>query len=349
MSWTPPTIAVPSAAHRERALLRQQQLTKPPGALGTLEALAVRLAAMQRSDSPAVDRASITLFAADHGIAEEGVSAFPQAVTRLMLRNFLQGGAAISVLARHLEARLEVVDVGVADALEDHPDLVLARVGPGTANFCRGPAMETGQMAQALTAGAEAARRAARQGAQLFIVGEMGIANTTSATALASALLGLEPTVLVGPGTGLDRVGVGHKLKVVEAALRLHENGLNDPWEILRRLGGFEIAAMVGASLEAAALGIPLLVDGFICSVAALFAVRLREHCAEWLIFSHRSFEPGHGLVLEALGAKPLLDLSMRLGEGSGAAVALPLLRAACALHNGMATFAEAGIGVDHD
>jgi len=344
MNWPVPDIKPPCPAFRQSALARQAQLTKPPGSLGLLEDLAVRLAAMQRREDPRLDRPWISVFAADHGVAEEGVSAFPQAVTRLMLRNFLQGGAAISVLARQLDARLEVIDVGVAGPAETHEGLVLARAGAGTANFARQAAMAAGQLHAALQAGAEAAQRAAGFGADIFIGGEMGIGNTSSATALACALLQTGPEALAGPGTGLDAAGVAHKRAVVGRALALHADGLDQPLEILRRLGGFEIAALAGAYLHAAALGLPVLVDGFISSVAALMAVRLQPACRDWLLFGHRSAEPGHRLVLEALDARPLLDLSMRLGEGSGAAASLPLLRAACALHNGMATFAEAGI-----
>jgi len=344
MNWTPPLIQAPNYPSRLAALNRQSQLTKPPGSLGLLEELAVRLAAMQRREKPRLKTPWISVFAADHGVAGEGVSAFPQAVTRLMLRNFVQGGAAISVLARQWNARLEVVDVGVAGPFEALEGLVSARVGEGTANFARQPAMAPAQLDAALAVGAEAARRAYATGADVFIGGEMGIANTTSAAALACALLRIGPELLAGPGTGLDAAGVRRKREVIARALALHQEGLDSPLEILRRLGGFEIAALTGAYLQGAACGLPVLVDGFICGVAALLATRLSPECAEWLIFAHRSAEPGHRLVLEALGARPLLELDMRLGEASGAALALPILRAACALHGEMATFAEAGI-----
>lgn len=344
MNWIPPDIQPPCPTTCQSAWARQSQLTKPPGSLGSLEALAVRLAALQHREKPQLEKIWISVFAADHGIAEEGVSAFPQSVTRLMLSNFVQGGAAISVLARYLGARLEVVDMGVAGLPAACPDIINARIGAGTANFAHRAAMDAPQALAALHAGTEAAKRAGEFGADLFVGGEMGIANTTSATALACALLKIKPECLVGPGTGLDDAGVLHKREVIEKALALHAGGLDDPHEILSRLGGFEIAALTGAYLQAAALGLPVLVDGFITSVAALLAVRLQPACRDWLIFSHRSAEPGHRLILEALAAQPILDLSMRLGEGSGAAVAVPILQAACALHNGMATFAEAGI-----
>jgi nicotinate-nucleotide--dimethylbenzimidazole phosphoribosyltransferase len=323
---------------------RQGQLTKPPGSLGRMEQLAQRLAAMQGQPWPGLERIRISVFAADHGVAAEGVSAFPQEVTVAMIANFAQGGAAISVLARELGASLEVVDVGALTAPAAMPHVVNRRVGAGTANFCQGPAMDEAQLGEALAAGREAVERAKASGAQLFIGGEMGIANTTAATAIASALLEKSPAELAGPGTGLDAAGVSHKAQVIERALALHREALDSPLEVLRRLGGFEIAALCGAYLSAAQQGMPVLVDGFISSCAALVALRLNPSIAPWLMLSHASAEPGHAAVVAAIGEQPLLDLKMRLGEGSGAAIAVPLLRLACALHNNMATFAEAGV-----
>lgn len=341
--WREPARASDGAA-RDAARKRQESLTKPPGSLGRLEDLALRLAGMQGSARPALERVRIAVFAADHGIAAEGVSAFPQSVTVEMVLNFVRGGAAVSVLARALGASLEVVDVGTASDPGPLPGVVSCRAGAGTANFRRGPAMERGQLEVCLRAGRAAAERAVADGIQLFIGGEMGIANTTAAAAVACALLDIPAERVAGPGTGLDRAGVRHKAAVVEEALRLHAGGFSDPLEVLRRVGGFEIAALTGAYIACAQAGIPVLVDGFITSVAALAAVRLNAGVAPWLLYSHRSAEPGHDLVLEALAARPLLDLGMRLGEGSGAAVAVPLLRLALDLHNRMATFAEAGI-----
>ncbi|HWP01063.1 MAG TPA: nicotinate-nucleotide--dimethylbenzimidazole phosphoribosyltransferase [Methylococcus sp.] len=344
MNLSLPHIAQPCERSRQRAWERQRTLTKPPGSLGRLEELAVRLTALQRTERPLLDRVWISVFAADHGVAEEGVSAFPQAVTRQMLHNFARGGAAIAVLARQIGAVLEIVDVGVVEPVADLTGVRIARAGNGTANFAREPAMSHVQLERAWAVGLDAAERARKASAQLFIGGEMGIANTTSATALACALLAADPESLTGPGTGLTPDGIRHKRTVVAAALLRHAGHLDRPLEILRRLGGFEIVALTSAYLHAAAASIPVLVDGFIASVAALFAVRLQASCADWLIFSHRSAEPGHRAILEALQAEPILDLSMRLGEGSGAAVVVPILRAACALHNGMATFVEAGV-----
>jgi nicotinate-nucleotide--dimethylbenzimidazole phosphoribosyltransferase len=291
-----------------------------------------------------VDRVRIAVFAADHGVAGEGVSAFPQEVTGQMLRNFASGGAAICVLARALGADLELVDLGTAGEPLDLPGVRRVRLGPGTANLARGPAMTETQVAAALSEGRAAVLRGQAAGIDLFIAGEMGIANTSSAAALACALLDRPAADLTGPGTGLDRAGVAHKVSVIACALDLHRPYLADPLEALRRLGGFEIAAMTGAYVACAQVGVPALVDGFIAGVAALAAVRLCPGAADWQLSAHHSAEPGHTLVLAALGAEPLLDLGMRLGEGSGAAVAVPLLRLACALHGEMATFAEAGV-----
>jgi nicotinate-nucleotide--dimethylbenzimidazole phosphoribosyltransferase len=329
---------------RAAAEARQGQLTKPPGALGKLEALAIRLAAMQGHEKPQIGLVQISVFSGDHGVAEEGVSLFPQTVTAEMVKNFARGGAAISVLARQLGATLEVVNLGTVSDTGELPEVLQCNLGKGTANFTQAAAMTESQLAAALQAGNDSTARAAKSGATLFIGGEMGIANTTAAAALACALLNLQPQQLAGPGTGLDQAGVQHKAAVVARALALHASHLKEPLEVLRRLGGFEIAALTGAFIGCAQRGIPVLVDGYITTVAALLAVRIQPGVADWLMYAHRSAEPGHILMLEALQAEPLLNLGMRLGEGSGAAAAVPLLQLACALHNGMATFAEAGV-----
>ncbi|MDX1635573.1 MAG: nicotinate-nucleotide--dimethylbenzimidazole phosphoribosyltransferase [Marinobacter sp.] len=337
----------PDAAAMARARARQDQLTKPPGSLGRLEAAAIELCGQQATDRPAVDRVRIAVFAADHGVCAEGISAFPQTVTGQMVANFAAGGAAISVLARQLGAGLDVINLGTVNELPALPGVRDQRIGPGTANFVQGPAMTRAQLEAALQAGDEAAQRALDDGAQLFIGGDMGIGNTTSAAALACALLDGEPEALAGPGTGLDANGVSHKARVIARALA-HHRTTREPLALLAALGGFEIAGLTGAMLGCAARRIPVLVDGFIVSVAALVAVRHAPALRPWLHFGHRSGEPGHGQVLAALSAEPLLDLAMRLGEGSGAAVAVPLLRSACALHNGMASFADAGVDDGH-
>ncbi|WP_428601952.1 nicotinate-nucleotide--dimethylbenzimidazole phosphoribosyltransferase [Pseudomonas sp.] len=340
--WNAPCRPLDEAA-RARAQARQEQLTKPRGALGRLESLALELAAMQGRERPRVERVRIVVFAGDHGVVEEGVSAYPQAVTGQMLRNFVRGGAALSVLARRLEAPLEVIDLGTVEPLQ-LDGVTHVRLGPGTANFARAAAMSEEQLHQALAAGRASAQRAATAAAQLFIGGEMGIGNTSCASALAAVLLPRSPLLLVGPGTGLDAGGLQRKLQVIQAALALHGAYCHEPLEALRRLGGFEVAALAGAYLGCAQAGVPALVDGFICSVAALCATRLNPDCRAWLVFAHRSAEPGHLAVLDDMGAEPLLDLGLRLGEGSGAALAVPLLQQACALHDEMATFAEAAV-----
>ncbi|MEH6387060.1 nicotinate-nucleotide--dimethylbenzimidazole phosphoribosyltransferase [Pseudomonas profundi] len=329
---------------QQQSLARQSQLTKPLGSLGALEELAVTLASLQSRSRPVIDYLCIDIFAGDHGVVEEGVSAFPQAVTGQMLHNFAGGGAAIAVLSCALGAQLQVYDLGLAQPITSTPGVTQRHIAPGTANFTRQPAMTTLQCRQALTAGRDALVEAAAEGCDLYIAGEMGIGNTTSACALGSALLGVAPQQLVGAGTGLDAAGVAHKLKVIECGLQLHAPQLADPFDALASLGGLEIAALVGAYIAASQYGVPVLVDGYICSVAALCAVRLNPSCRPWLLFAHRSAEPGHDVVLAALDARPLLDLGMRLGEASGAAVAVPLLRLACSLHNEMATFAEAAV-----
>lgn len=328
----------------EQAQARQQQLTKPAGSLGRLESVAVQLAGLQGQVKPSLDQLWIAIFAGDHGVVAEGVSAFPQEVTGQMLHNFVSGGAAISVLARQLGASLEVVDLGTVTPSLNLPGVRHLNIGAGTANFVEGPAMTQAQGTLALQAGRDSVQRASAAGTQLFIGGEMGIGNTTAASALACALLDCPVLHLTGPGTGLSAAGVSLKALVIERALALHRAQRDDALQTLFSLGGFEIGALVGAYLACAQEGIAVLVDGFICSVAALVAVRLNPDCRPWLLFGHRGAEPGHRHVLETLNAEPLLDLGLRLGEGSGAALAVPLLRLACDLHGQMATFAEAAV-----
>jgi nicotinate-nucleotide--dimethylbenzimidazole phosphoribosyltransferase len=333
---------------RAAAIERQRNLTKPPGALGRLESAAIQLAAQQGRERPELERIHITVFAADHGVAVEGVSAFPQSVTAQMIANFARDGAAISVLARTLGASLEVINLGTVHDPGPLPKVLNLQLGQGTENICQGAAMDEVQLGRAMHAGRQGAERAKLAKAELFIGGEMGIGNTTAAAALACALLQAEPEAIAGPGTGLDSAGVWRKIEVIHRALALHHDVGSAPLEGLRRLGGFEIAALTGAYMACAHMGLPVLVDGFICSVAALMAERLCPGAVEWMLFSHTSAEPGHLTVLQALEVEPLLDLGMRLGEGSGAASAVPLLRLACTLHNEMATFAEAGVAEKH-
>ena len=341
--WLTVPCRVPDRAAVAAATARQSVLTKPPGSLGALEALAVRLAGLQRSERPRADRIWIAVFAGDHGVAADGVSAFPQAVTGEMLRNFAGGGAAIAVLARELDATLEVVNLGTVNDPGEIAGVRRQVIAPCTANLRIEPAMTDAQLDAALDAGLASVRDAVAAGTEIYIGGEMGIGNTTVASALACALLGERPERLTGAGTGLDADGIAHKTAVIAQALHVHASA-TAPRERLRRLGGFEIAALCGACVAAAQHGLPILVDGFIGSVAALAATALQPGVRPWLIFAHRSHEQGHARVLEALDAEPLLNLGLRLGEASGAALAVPLLRLACALHGSMATFAEAGV-----
>lgn len=317
--------------------------TKPRGSLGRLEPLAARYAAIRGGlDGPV--RPAIVVAAGDHGVADEGVSAFPQAVTREMVANFARGGAAISVLARRLGAPLVVVDCGVVGPPLSHPAVRTRRIAERTHNLAHGPAMSRAQALAAIGHGIELAHQLADEGVTALALGEMGIANTTVAAALAAALTGADPEAVCGPGTGLDGRGVRTKAGVVARALEANAPDPADPLGVLAALGGFELAFLVGAMLGAGERRVAVLLDGFICSSAALVAVRLAPALGERLIAAHRSSEPGHRIVLDALGLEPLLELDMRLGEASGAAVALPLLSAAVALLEEMATFEEAGV-----
>ena len=344
MNWLEQPIAVISEVAIQEANERQLQLTKPPGSLGKLEELAIKFSAIQKTQQPQVKNVHISIFAADHGIANENVSAFPQVVTTEMIKNFSRGGAAISVLAKELDAKLEVIDLGTVVEAGELEGVISSRIAPSTANFAQQAAMTEEQLNEALNTGKAAVQRAIESGADIFIGGDMGIANTTSATAMACVYLDKAPVDLAGPGTGLDKKGVSHKAEVIQQALGLHEATLLNAVEVLRFFGGFEIAALTGAYIYAAQQGLPVMIDGFITTAAALAAVKIKPDSDVWFIYAHQSHEPGHRLMLEALNAEPLVNMNMRLGEGSGAAVVIPLLRHACALHANMATFAEAGV-----
>jgi nicotinate-nucleotide--dimethylbenzimidazole phosphoribosyltransferase len=336
-------IAVPDAevARATQALLDGK--TKPRRSLGRLEDLACQIAAIRGLPAPPLPRPAIVVMAADHGVTEEGVSAYPAEVTAQMLANFARGGAAINVLARQAGARLLVVDLGTRAAPEA-AGVVSRRIGPGTRNFTRGPAMTAAEAVQALETGIALAGGLADDGADLIGLGEMGIGNTTAASALTAALLGLPPAEVTGRGTGIDDATWHRKVEAVRRALEVNRPDPADPLAVLAALGGFEIAGLAGVALGAAARRLPVLVDGFIAGVAALVAMRLAPAVAGYLLASHRSVEVGHRAVLAALGARPLLDLDLRLGEGTGAALALPLVEAALRLVHEMATFAAAGV-----
>lgn len=328
-----------------KAKKHQALLTKPLGSLGELEIIAAQFAGWQSKLRPQLARVQITIFAGDHGVFSQGVSAFPQEVTVQMIMNFLNGGAAISVLSRELSAGFSVINMGTVSSLPndylDHSHLINVNIAPGTADFSLEPAMTLPQLEDAMTVGRSCV---ASTGPDLFIGGEMGIGNTSSASAIYAALLNLSPDQVVGRGTGIDNDGLNRKKTAVSKALELHKSILSDPYQVLRCLGGLEIAGLVGSYISCAQKGIPVLVDGFICTAAAIVATRLNPGVRDWLLFSHESAEPAHAKALEYLGAKPLLKLGLRLGEGSGAALAVPLLKSALALHNGMATFEQAQV-----
>ena len=312
--------------------------TKPRRSLGRLEELAVQLAGIGVAEL----RPAIVVAAADHGYADENVSAYPADVTRQMLLNFVAGGAAISVLARDVGAELVVVDAGVREPVDD-ARVRTVRIGAGTASAVRGPAMSVDEANAAIDAGRELARELAER-CTVVALGDMGIGNTTAASALHAALLGLAPAAVCGPGTGLDEDGVRRKVDVVERALAANAPLGDDPVEVLAALGGYEIAFLVGVAQGAAAERLAVVLDGFIVASAALVAARLAPVATEYMVAAHVSPEPGHRLSLEALGLRPLLDLELRLGEATGAALALPLLRSALAVLHEMATFESAHV-----
>lgn len=337
------TLRPPDPAAGEAARRRLDELTKPPGSLGRLEELAVRLSLIQ-GRAPSVERPVIFTFAADHGVTAEGVSAYPSVVTAQMVENFLRGGAAINVLARQAGARVVVADFGVAAPVADHPGLVRCPFGLGTANFTRGPAMDRDTAVAALETGARLAAEAVEAGADLVATGEMGIGNTTSASAIVAALLGATPEEVTGRGTGVDDATWRNKVQVVRRALAVNTPDPGDPLDVLAKLGGFEIAGLVGVILEGAARRVPVALDGFIAGAAALVAVALAPAARHALLGAHRSAEPGHARVLAHLALEPYLDLGMRLGEGTGAALFIHLARAAARLYHEMATFKSAGV-----
>ncbi len=345
MDWLKNKIVQPDIVYYNKALKRQSILTKPPGSLGMLEKIASRLASMQKTEQPSIDRIWVSVFAADHGIAVESVSAFPQIVTTEMVKNFANGGAAVNVLSHYVNAHFEVIDTGLVGTLDiATPHIIVERAGNGTANFTKKPAMTELQMHTALKTGKSAVKRAIKQQTQLFIGGEMGIANTTSASAIAVALTSMSVETLTGAGTGLDHDAIQHKARVIEKAINLHQDALETPLNVLQYLGGFEIAALVGSYIFAAQQQLPVLIDGFIASVAALLAVKINPETKTWFFYAHKSQEKGHQFILDYLRVTPILDINMHLGEGSGAVTAVPLLQMACKLHNEMATFKQAEI-----
>ncbi|WP_415881991.1 nicotinate-nucleotide--dimethylbenzimidazole phosphoribosyltransferase [Neptuniibacter sp. QD34_54] len=332
----------------QAALSHQGNLTKPPGSLGVLEKIAVQMAAMQAQPLPSADRVSISIFAADHGVAAQNVSVFPQEVTSQMILNFAEGGAAIAVLAKQLKAQFEVINLGTVVPVNHHN--VLNRViASQSADISKSQAMNSEQLVTALNVGEETVLRAKSSGAQLFIAGEMGIGNTTVAATVLAAAMNLTAQEVVGAGTGVSGDALEHKTAVIDQALKLHLCTGDSPFELLQSLAGFEIVAMVGAYLTAAREGITVVVDGFISTAAAYMASIICPLAKDWMIFGHQSAEKFHHKVLVAMSAEPLLALDMRLGEGSGAATAVSVIQTACLLHKQMATFSSAGVSEKSD
>lgn len=335
-----PLDAVAMGAARER----HDQLTKPRGSLGRLEELAVKLAGITGRPRPRFPRKAVIVLAADHGVAAEGVSAYPQAVTAEMVRNFLNGGAAINVLARRAGARVVVADFGVAAELQEHAGLVRRKIRSGTRNLAEGPAMTLDEALAAIAAGAEIVRGESERGLDLVATGDMGIGNTTASSAIVAAITGRPAAEVTGRGTGLDDAGWRHKVAVIERALELNRPDPADALDVLARVGGLEIAGLAGVILQGAARCLPVIIDGLISSAAALVAAELCPAARDYLIAAHSSVEPGHRVILERMELAPLLNLDLRLGEGTGAAIAMHLVDDAAAILDEMATFAEAGV-----
>lgn len=329
---------------REVAQRHLDNQTKPQGSLGRLEELAAGLVAMTRRNPPVVADKRLFVFSADHGVVAEGVSAYPAAVTPQMTLNFLAGGAAVNALARHAGVDVTVVDIGVNHDFQSAPGLVVRKIAPGTNNMAKGPAMSRDQAVRSVEVGIELAAAAIEAGADVLAIGEMGIGNTTPATAVLAALTGLDPAGITGRGTGLDDAQLAHKVEVIRRALEVNRPNAADPLDVLAKVGGFELGGMAGVVLAAAAGRRPVVADGFISSAGALVALRLCPTATDYLVCSHRSAEPGHAAMLAALGGWPLLDLGMRLGEGTGACLAIGILEAAARCYAEMATFDSAGV-----
>ena len=323
---------------------RQNNLTKPTGSLGRLEALSIQLAGISARSRPTFPRKAVIVMAADHGVTEEGISAYPSEVTKEMVVNFLNGGAAINVLARQAKARVIVVDMGVATDFEQAAGLLNHKIAKGTQNMRRGPAMDRQQAERSVQAGVEVVEAEIAKGLDILAIGEMGIGNTTPSSAITAVYTGLPVRQITGRGTGLDDSGFFHKVEVIEQSIAFNHPDPADALDVLSKVGGFEIGGLTGLILGAAAHRIPVLLDGFISGAAALLAVDLEQRVKPFLIASHLSVEAGHRAILEHLGLKPLLELDLRLGEGTGAALAFHLVDASVNTLNEMATFSEAGV-----
>jgi nicotinate-nucleotide--dimethylbenzimidazole phosphoribosyltransferase len=326
------------------ARARQDTLTKPLGSLGRLEELSIKLAGIRGEPIPRIKHKAIVTMAADHGVVAEGVSAYPQAVTPQMVLNFLRGGAGINVLAKHVGARIIVVDMGVASDIKTHPALLSRKVAYGTSDMARGPAMSREQAIRSIEVGLEIVEKEVKKGLDIVGTGDMGIGNTTPSSAITAAITGEKVEKVTGRGTGIDDKQLAHKVEVIKRALEVNKPDADDATGVLAKVGGFEISGLCGVILGAAAHRIPVVIDGFISGAAALIAVGLSPRVKDYLIASHCSVEVGHKAILKYLGLKPILDLELRLGEGTGAALGIFLVEAAAKILAEMATFAEAGV-----
>jgi nicotinate-nucleotide--dimethylbenzimidazole phosphoribosyltransferase len=326
------------------ARMRQNNLTKPQGSMGQLEFLSIQVAGIKGDARPRIIHKVIFTLAGDHGVTRRGVSAYPSEVTPQMVYNFLRGGAAINVLARQVGARVITADLGVASELERHPQLKNKKVALGTDNMAEGPAMSREEAIRSIEAGMELVEEELTKGIDILGTGDMGIGNTTPSSAITSALTGVDVVAVTGKGTGLDEEGWKRKVKVIQKALALNRPDPKDAIDVLSKVGGFEIGGIVGVILAGARYGIPVVIDGFISGAAALIAASLSPQVKPYFIASHQSSEPGHKRILEHLGLTPLLNLNMRLGEGTGAALGIFLVEASLKILDEMATFAEAGV-----
>jgi len=333
----------------EAARARQNNLTKPPGSLGRLEEISIQVAGITGQERPVIKEKVVITCAGDHGVVAQGVSAFPQEVTPQMVYNFLSGGAAINVLARHVGARVVVVDAGVVADFEPQPGLVIKKVAHGTADMAQGPAMSREQAVQAIEAGIEAVEEEIARGLSIVATGDMGIGNTTPSSAIVAAITGLPVSNVTGRGTGIDDEQLAHKVAVIEKALAVNQPDPKDALDVLSKVGGFEIGAIAGIILGAAAHRIPVVIDGFISTAGALIAGGLAPLARSYMVAAHASVEIGHRAMLSHLGLAPCLDFDLRLGEGTGAALVINVVEAACKILNEMATFGEAGVSEKDD
>ncbi len=344
MPITLPAIPDPDLKAQAAALARQSTLTKPAGSLGRLEALSAQLAAATGQPRPSVTRKAVIVMAGDHGVTAEGVSAYPAEVTPQMVLNFVHGGAAINVLARQANARVVVVDVGVAADLPAMPGLELRKIARGTQNMAGGPAMTRAQAEAAVAVGLDVVQAEIAKGLDLVATGDMGIGNTTPSSAIVAVMTSRPVAQVTGRGTGVDDAGLSRKVAIIERALAVNKPDPHDAWDVVTKVGGLEIAGLAGVIIGAAASRVPVVIDGFISGAAALIAAGLKPEVKPYMIAAHQSVEIGHRAALEALGLRPVFDLDLRLGEGTGAALAFHVIEASARILNEMATFADAGV-----